>query len=80
MVLLSVFTVTDTFDDIMSTLSLCFVCECQIRTFFMSVHPSKYAKSPLIASYMYWHLYSDCGSHEDIPVTTGSVIDWGPWF
>lgn len=53
MVLLSVFTVTDTFDDIMSTLSLCFVCECQIRTFFMSVHPSKYAKSPLIASYMY---------------------------
>lgn len=77
MVLLSVLTVTHTFDDVISTLSLCFVYGCQIRTFFIASHTSECVKSPLVASSVYQHPCSACGSHEDIPTTTGSATHQG---
>lgn len=78
MVLLSVLTDTHTFDDITSTVSLCFVCRYQIRTFFISLPTSECVKNPLVALYVYQHLCSACGSHEDIPATSGSATDRGP--
>lgn len=68
---------TDTFDDIIPTLSLYFVCGCQIRTFFLSIHTCECVKSHLVASYVYQHPCSACGSHEDISATTGSATDQG---
>lgn len=78
MVLFSVLTDTHTFEYTTSAVSLCFVRWYQIRTFFISLPTSECVKSPLVALYVYQHLCSACGSHEDISATPGSETDWGP--